>query len=105
MKMLCGELTAVVCYTGPYGIPVTDQGASSSGSAPEQLLAPSAQLSPIAEVYAREEWLRFYHKSFFDFIYDPIRSGPFCVTTKTMRSKLFEHILELQIGSFQSNGM
>jgi hypothetical protein len=109
-KMLCSELTAVACYTRPSGISATDQDASSSGIASQQLLAPSAQLSPIEEVYAREEWLKFYHKSFFDFICDPIRSGPFCVTTSTIRNKVFKHILELQLDyslsyTFQSNGM
>jgi hypothetical protein len=109
-KMLCSELAAVACYSRPYGISVASQGASSSGSAPQQLLAPSAQLSPIEEVHAREEWLIFYHKSFFDFICDPIRSGPFCITTLTMRNKIFEHMLELQIDysmsySFQNDGM
>ena len=35
--------------------------------------------------------LRFYHKSFYDFLRDPARSGPFCVSTLDIYCKLFDH--------------
>ncbi|KAF7762493.1 hypothetical protein Agabi119p4_9086 [Agaricus bisporus var. burnettii] len=104
MKMLCGELVAVVHH----GISITNQGSSSLDTTSYRRSASSAQVSPMHEVYARDEALGFYHKSFFDFLCDPIRSGPFCVTTSTMRNKLLQHLAELQIHyskfySFQSN--
>lgn len=41
--------------------------------------------------------LSFYHKSFYDFLVDPTRSGMFCVTSKAMLNALFKHFLELQL--------
>ena len=38
--------------------------------------------------------LRFYHKSFYDFIRDPARSGPFCVATPDIYCKLFDHLIQ-----------
>ena len=38
--------------------------------------------------------LRFYHKSFYDFLCDPARSGPFCVTTPDMYCKLLDHLIQ-----------
>ena len=37
--------------------------------------------------------LRFYHKSFYDFLHDPA-SGPFCVTTLDIYCKLFDHLIQ-----------
>ncbi|XP_006455290.1 hypothetical protein AGABI2DRAFT_121219 [Agaricus bisporus var. bisporus H97] len=107
MTMLCGELAAVVYRTKPCGISVTDHDSSSFNATSGPHSASPAQRFPKA-VLAREEWLRFYHKSFLDFIRDPTRSGPFCVTTPNMRNKLYHHLVELQIYyskcySFQSN--
>lgn len=41
--------------------------------------------------------ISFYHKSFYDFLVDPTRSGNFCVTSPVMRRALFKHCLELQL--------
>jgi len=38
--------------------------------------------------------LRFYHKSFYDFLCDPARSGPFCVTTPDIYCKLLDHLIQ-----------
>ena len=38
--------------------------------------------------------LRFYHKSFYDFLCDPARSGPFCVTTLDIYCKLLDHLIQ-----------
>ncbi|KAF7762492.1 hypothetical protein Agabi119p4_9085 [Agaricus bisporus var. burnettii] len=108
MKMLCGELVAVVHHNENYGMINITQDSSPLGTTSYQCSASPEQLSPIEEVYARGGALRFYHKSFFDFLCDPTRSGPFCVTTPTMRNKLFQHLAELQIHyskfySFESN--
>ncbi|EKM78492.1 hypothetical protein AGABI1DRAFT_107658 [Agaricus bisporus var. burnettii JB137-S8] len=108
MRMLCGELVAVVRHIKPSGITITSQDSTSLGTISHRRPVSPAQLSPMEEVHTREEMLTFYHKSFFDFLCDPIRSGSFCVTTPTMRNKLFQHLAELQVHyskfySFQSN--
>ncbi|XP_006455325.1 hypothetical protein AGABI2DRAFT_209759 [Agaricus bisporus var. bisporus H97] len=97
MKMLCGELVAVVHHIESYGRSNTTEDFSSF-----------PLLLSIEEVYAGEEALSFYHKSFLDFLCDPTRSGPFCVTTPAVRNRLFQHLVELEIHysksySFQSN--
>jgi len=38
--------------------------------------------------------LHFYHKSFYDFLRDPARSGPFCVTTLDIYCKLFDQRIQ-----------
>ena len=38
--------------------------------------------------------LYFYHKSFYDFLRDPTRSGPFCVTTPDTYCKLFDQMIQ-----------
>jgi len=38
--------------------------------------------------------LRFYHKSFYDFLCDPARSGPFCVTTPDIYCKFLDHLIQ-----------
>ena len=37
---------------------------------------------------------RFYHKSFYDFLHDPTRSGSFCVTTPTIYCKFLDHLIQ-----------
>ena len=37
---------------------------------------------------------RFYHKSFYDFLRDPTRSGSFCVTTPTIYCKFLDHLIQ-----------
>ncbi|KAF9441857.1 hypothetical protein P691DRAFT_811953 [Macrolepiota fuliginosa MF-IS2] len=39
----------------------------------------------------------FYHKSFFDFLCDPTRSGPFCVASSPMRNTYYKHCLEVLV--------
>ena len=36
---------------------------------------------------------RFYHKSFYDFLSDPIRSGIFCINTPTTYCKFLDHFI------------
>ena len=38
--------------------------------------------------------LHFYHKSFYDFLRDPARSGVFCVNTSAFHIKLFHHLIK-----------
>ena len=38
--------------------------------------------------------LRFYHKSFYDFLRDPARSGPFCVTTPDIYCKFLDQMIQ-----------
>jgi len=35
-----------------------------------------------------------YHKSFYDFLCDPTRSGSFCVTTPAFNCKYFDHLIQ-----------
>ncbi|XP_006455291.1 hypothetical protein AGABI2DRAFT_121220 [Agaricus bisporus var. bisporus H97] len=104
MKLLCGELVAVVHH----GISNSNQGSSSLDTTSHSRSASPAVVSSMEKAYAREGALGFYHKSFFDFLCDPIRSGRFCVTTPTVCNKLFQYLVELQIHysksySFRSN--
>ncbi|KAF9442347.1 hypothetical protein P691DRAFT_765312 [Macrolepiota fuliginosa MF-IS2] len=41
--------------------------------------------------------VHFYHKSFFDFLMDPMRSGPFCVRSSPMRNTYFKRCLEVTL--------
>ena len=38
--------------------------------------------------------LRFYHKSFYDFLRDPARSGTFSVNTPAFQIKFFDHLIQ-----------
>jgi hypothetical protein len=39
-------------------------------------------------------YLDFYHKSFYDFLCDPVRSLSFCVTAPAMIETLFDHLIQ-----------
>jgi len=45
-------------------------------------------------VYSVHGTLRFYHKSFYDFLRDPTRSGAFCVSTPASYCKLLDHFIQ-----------
>jgi len=38
--------------------------------------------------------IRFYHRSFYDFLDDPARSGSFCITTLAFRLKRLDHLIQ-----------
>ena len=38
--------------------------------------------------------IRFYHKSFYDFLCDPFRSGAFCITSPTIYYKFLDHLIQ-----------
>ncbi|XP_006464159.1 hypothetical protein AGABI2DRAFT_209217 [Agaricus bisporus var. bisporus H97] len=51
--------------------------------------------------------IAFYHKSFFDFLIDPKRSGNFCVKSAMAENALFEHCFDLRLeleASYVING-
>ncbi|KAF9444414.1 hypothetical protein P691DRAFT_796556 [Macrolepiota fuliginosa MF-IS2] len=48
--------------------------------------------------------IHFYHKSFYDFLTDPMRSGPFCVASSRMRNTYFKHCLEVTLKYEESYG-
>ncbi|KAF9440177.1 hypothetical protein P691DRAFT_780138 [Macrolepiota fuliginosa MF-IS2] len=48
--------------------------------------------------------IHFYHKSFYDFLMDPTRSGPFCVTSSHMYNAYFKHCLEVTLKYEESYG-
>ncbi|KAF9440178.1 hypothetical protein P691DRAFT_688526, partial [Macrolepiota fuliginosa MF-IS2] len=41
--------------------------------------------------------IHFYHKSFYDFLIDPTRSGPFCVWSSPMHNAYFKHCLGVML--------
>jgi len=45
-------------------------------------------------VYRVHGTFRFYHKSFYDFLRDPTRSGSFCVNTPAIYCKYLDHLIE-----------
>jgi len=45
-------------------------------------------------VYSVHGKIRFYHKSFYDFLRDPTRSGAFCVNTPAIYCKFLDHLIE-----------
>jgi hypothetical protein len=97
VKMLGGELIAVVHHR-PSKFAI-NQGLDSLEEAVSQPLTPSMQMLLKDEMYGREEWLSLYHKSFFDFLCTPARSGPFCVFSKTTRNMLFQRLFDVETGS------
>jgi len=48
----------------------------------------------INQVWDVHGFLRFYHKSFYDFLRDPTRSGAFCITTSAFIIKLLDHSIQ-----------
>lgn len=49
----------------------------------------------------------FYHKSFYDFLEDPARSGSFCISSQQVKEHLFRHLLQLHhdiSGAYQIRG-
>ena len=50
--------------------------------------------SIINHVYSVHGTFRFYHKSFYDFLHDPIRSGSFCVTIPAIYCKFFDRLIQ-----------
>jgi len=45
-------------------------------------------------VYDVHGTIRFYHKPFYDFLWDPTCSGSFCVNTSTIYCKFFDHFIQ-----------
>ena len=50
--------------------------------------------SIINQVWNVHGFLSFYHKSFYDFLHDPTRSGAFCITTHAFNIKLLDHSIQ-----------
>ncbi|EKM78462.1 hypothetical protein AGABI1DRAFT_129568 [Agaricus bisporus var. burnettii JB137-S8] len=86
LKMLCGELAAII-----------DPPSRLNFNKTPLLSSPNAYHLLISEFASQEIWLSYCHKSFLDFIVDPARSGSFCVNTPATRNNLFRLILEVQI--------
>ncbi|KXN83787.1 hypothetical protein AN958_01064 [Leucoagaricus sp. SymC.cos] len=56
---------------------------------------PSWQLNQLETRLRRaNEVVRLHHKSFYDFLIDPVRSFNFCVHSSTVREKLFNRLVE-----------
>ena len=45
-------------------------------------------------VWSLHGTFRFYHKSFYDFLWDPIRSGSFCINTPATYCKFLDHFIQ-----------
>ena len=52
------------------------------------------ELSFLRHLWSVHGSLRFYHKSFYDFLCDPARSGPFCVFTLDNYCKFIDHLIQ-----------
>ena len=48
-------------------------------------------MSPVLRVHGT---FSFYHKSFYDFLRDPTRSGSFCVNTPAIHCKYIDHLIQ-----------
>jgi hypothetical protein len=60
--------------------------------------SPSSQPPSLADqVYRFRGAVSFYHKSFYDFLEDPVRSLSFCVSTQAMREKWFGNLVQHQL--------
>jgi hypothetical protein len=96
-KMLRGELGAVVCYRPSK---FANQDFDSEEAAPSQS-TPAMQMLMKDEMYGREGWLNFHHKSFFDFLSTQSRSGPFCVFSEKMRHMLFQRLIDVESSNLE----
>ena len=52
------------------------------------------EFSFLYHLWSIHGFLRFYHKSFYDFLRDPARSGPFCITTPAIYYKLIDQMIQ-----------
>jgi len=92
---ICHHLHAVISYEPPFD--------------PLSSLDPRIDLT--RPCYDQDQWFRldrsirnhlntvhgtfsFYHKSFYDFLHDPTRSGSFCVNTPAIYCKFLDHLIE-----------
>jgi len=50
--------------------------------------------SIIDQIWKVHGTLCFYHKSFYDFLGDPTRSGDFCITTPAIYCKFLDHLIQ-----------
>ncbi|KAJ3572346.1 hypothetical protein NP233_g3148 [Leucocoprinus birnbaumii] len=103
-RLVCNELHAVLHF----------QEADALGAHPDlpcTKLIHSTTLSDIPQ--SGNAWLRqavsrlggvltFYHKSFYDFLSDPIRSGTFCVSTSRALEELFKYRLRIHLDYAES---
>lgn len=94
-KTICYHLSSVVHFQDQGG-PLTFHGADTT--LPFYHLSPPAITNLCAIVRTRLGGsISFYHKSFYDFLVDPKRSGKFCVKSPMMDNVLFEHCLSVRL--------
>lgn len=88
-KSVCNHVCAVLRYHGAMPLPAF---ASSINTARPFEVAGAETTHFLQETGLRAGGaVSFYHKSFCDFLCDPLRSGVFCVTTPEIRARLFDH--------------
>ncbi|KAF9443408.1 hypothetical protein P691DRAFT_842811 [Macrolepiota fuliginosa MF-IS2] len=91
-KTICSRLSAVVHFcdqTGPIPHTVTGH--------PFHYTNTEAPLVESSVTHLLGGSISFYHKSFCDFLGDPMRSSTFCIASQTVHNALFKHCLELHI--------
>ncbi|KAF5361752.1 hypothetical protein D9756_002258 [Leucocoprinus leucothites] len=92
-KILCSELRAVLCFydhDGPYDY---GQSITTMSSLRHASFTDFAQIQQKARMLGGV--ITLHHKSFWDFLHDPARSGIYCISTQEMYNLLFSHYLQV----------
>ncbi|KAF9439875.1 hypothetical protein P691DRAFT_768670 [Macrolepiota fuliginosa MF-IS2] len=94
-KTVCSQLSAVVHFQDQDGLPPTH---TADTSRPFQHANREVvnQLWDFITTHLGGS-ISFYHKSFYDFLVDPSRSGPFHVLSSGMRNAMFKRCVELHL--------
>jgi len=94
-KDICHHLHAVISYEAPLD-PLSSIDSRIDFTRPyyDQGQWFNMDMSIIDHVLSIHGSFRFYHKSFYDFLRDPARSGAFCVNTPVIYCKFLDHLIQ-----------
>ena len=96
LRDICHHLHAVIAYDASFNpLSSTDPRIDLTRSLFDQGQWFRPEFSFLHHLPSVHGSLRFYHKSFYDFLGDSARSGPFCVTTPAIYCKLVDHWIQL----------
>ncbi|KAJ3572289.1 hypothetical protein NP233_g3178 [Leucocoprinus birnbaumii] len=87
---ICHQLHAVVAYQEPNSSDLLHRQLDLTEAFNNQGHWIRSYASFLAKLLSVHGLLSFHHKSFYDFLVDPIRSSSFCVTALPIREKLFQ---------------
>ncbi|KAF9445799.1 hypothetical protein P691DRAFT_734367 [Macrolepiota fuliginosa MF-IS2] len=91
-RVVCYELRSILLFRERRDSYTPTLGESIENALPFHQITTGKQLDPLFGIGGV---VCFYHKSFFDFLTDPSRSGSFCVKAPALRNDLFKHCLDL----------